>query len=64
LETQVATIPFHLTQRVKFTSSGEVCVAANFIKSEADSRFFLFEVTDTGPGIDELDQVELFKDFK
>ncbi len=49
---------------IKFTNTGSVSVRADLREETADSYRILFEVADTGPGIEKHDLVNLFDSFK
>jgi len=53
-----------LGNAVKFTQSGEVSIAASASLREDGSFDVRFEVSDTGPGIDERKVPELFEKFR
>jgi|GEM_PF-525811 len=52
-----------LSNAVKFTERGEVILRASRLSDEADSMEILFEVRDTGMGIDAETQSRLFQAF-
>lgn len=49
---------------IKFTSSGFVAIRARLLKESADEVFVRFEVEDSGIGISEENQANLFNDFE
>jgi signal transduction histidine kinase/CheY-like chemotaxis protein len=53
-----------VSNAVKFTDQGQVDVAVNAIKSDAQTVNLRFEVRDTGPGIDEELRTRLFRPFE
>jgi CheY-like chemotaxis protein/HPt (histidine-containing phosphotransfer) domain-containing protein len=48
---------------VKFTDTGEVLIRANVTRGEGDKTTLGIEVVDTGIGIDEAEQSQLFESF-
>lgn len=49
---------------VKFTDKGSIEVRSSLIAKKEDEFAFKIEVKDTGAGISDLDQKEIFKEFK
>src|SRR5258706_16166682 len=64
--------PMRLTQvldnlianAIKFTDEGKVTLKIESILSDDDSTKFLFEVSDTGAGIEKKRQKEIFESYK
>lgn len=48
---------------IKFTSRGEVCIQAEYVRSIGTAHEILFNVKDSGIGISREDQKKLFKSF-
>lgn len=49
---------------VKFTEKGGITVSSKLITKKDEEVEFKIEVKDTGAGISDLDQIEIFKEFK
>ncbi len=52
-----------LTNAVKFTETGHVCLRLNVEQSPAENQRMLFEVEDTGIGIEDANKSKLFTPF-
>ena len=48
---------------IKFTNQGEVAVYVHLLEQTAEKKHFRFEIKDTGIGISELQQAQLFDKF-
>ena len=53
-----------VTNAVKFTAQGEVCVKVRLASTEAQHCLVVFEVVDTGIGLSEPQMARLFQSFE
>lgn len=53
-----------LTNAVKYTKAGSVCIKANYVQISADMINLIFSVSDTGIGLTKEQEKELFGDYK
>ena len=52
------------TNAIKFTAEGEVCICVRKLKRDSQEALVLFEVSDTGAGISQDRQPDLFEAFR
>ena len=52
-----------VSNALKFTKNGEVCINANLVKIEGKQHFIEFQIKDDGVGIAAADQEKIFEKF-